>query len=129
MKKIRNRDKCFVIIFLIVFALFLTTFINKESDYFWHVKAGEYMFNNSLLKKDIFSWSAYNEYWVSHEWLFEVLIYVLRSIFGNISILIYIFISLLMMYFYMYRYNKEKLTSNYFFTLIWICISAFLMHT
>ena len=127
MKKIRNRDKCFVIIFLIVFALFLTTFINKESDYFWHVKAGEYMFNNSLLKKDIFSWSAYNEYWVSHEWLFEVLIYVLRSIFGNISILIYIFISLLMMYFYMYRYNKEKLTSNYFFTLIWICISAFLM--
>ena len=90
MKKIINNKKFLLISLFICFSLFLCTFIFKESDYFWHIKAGEYMTNKGILTKDIFSYSAFGKYWMSHEWLFEVIIYNLKRLFGNYNMIIYI---------------------------------------
>ena len=63
---------------------------HKDSDYFWHVKAGEYMFNNKdILVKDVFSWFMNGKYWMSHEWAFDYIIYLLKYLFGNAHLFIY----------------------------------------
>ena len=64
------------LLLLIGFSFFMMSFFIKESDYFWHITAGKYMVSNrTILKEDIFSWYLSNKAWMSHEWLFEVLIY------------------------------------------------------
>lgn len=124
MKKIINNKKFLLISLFICFSLFLCTFIFKESDYFWHIKAGEYMTNHGVLTKDIFSYSALGKYWMSHEWLFEVVIYNLKRIFGNYNMIIYILISIGIIYYYLYKYNKDKMYKNLLFTFIWIILSS-----
>ena len=64
-----------------------------EPDSFWHVKAGEYMLKHGVLKHDIFSWAVLSKYWMSHEWLFEVILASLKSLFGTTHVYIYCFIS------------------------------------
>lgn len=124
MKKLSNK-KIYIPLFLLFFSFscFLCTFLVKESDYFWHITAGKYMFLNGPLKEDVFSWVLNGTYWMSHEWLFELFIYFLKVIFGNFSMLIYIFSSLFMFYIIIYLYNKEKINKNLFFTTCWIACS------
>ena len=73
------------LIFCLAFAMLL--FMRRESDYFWHIKAGEYMFKNGILKKDVFSWFLKGKYWFSHEWLFEIILYLLNLVFGKFHIM------------------------------------------
>lgn len=76
-----------ILVFLIVFGITLHT--NKTYDGYWHYKVGEYIVQNHEIPKEaIFSWYGLenNLEWISHEWLFEVLIYLLASIFGFNSI-------------------------------------------
>ena len=47
-----------------------------DSDYFWHLKTGEYILaHHALPKTDIFSYTQYGKPWELHEWLFEVMLY------------------------------------------------------
>ena len=76
MKKIReillkHKYAFSLLLFSISISLFLLLTMRVESDYFWHIKAGEYMFKNGILRKDVFSWILNGKYWMSHEWLFE----------------------------------------------------------
>lgn len=106
---------------LICFSLFMAMLFHKDSDYFWHVKAGEYMFNNSkILTNDVFSWFMKGKYWMSHEWAFDYLIYLLKYIFGDIHLFVYSFVctgSLLLILFFS---NKKNYLKNIIFSLIWI---------
>ena len=62
MKKIKKyiEDNKYTLIFiflLFALSLFMSSLFQKESDYFWHISAGKYMFDNKLiLTKDVFSW-------------------------------------------------------------------------
>ena len=61
------------------------------NDFWWHIKAGEWILENHAIPKvGIFSWYAMdnNLEWVSHEWLSEVLLYLVYSILGSIGILL-----------------------------------------
>lgn len=77
--------------------LFIGTIIilNKatDPDMFWHIKNGEIMIHDGIQKIDVFS------YWggksISHEWLFDIIIYLVYSISGFAGIKI--FSSLLVM--------------------------------
>ena len=83
-------------LFLFCFSLFLMLFLRIDIDYFWHFKAGEYMVQHStILTKDIFSWSLYHYSWISHEWLFEVILYGLYLLFGKYHLFIYAFFLIL----------------------------------
>lgn len=109
---------CFL---LICFSLFMTLLFHKESDYFWHIKAGEYMVNNSsFLTKDIFSWFMNGKYWMSHEWAFDSLIYLMKNIFGNFHLFLYPFICVLSLLLILFFSNKNNYLKNIIFTLIWI---------
>ena len=87
-----KKTRVFIFILLISISLFLSSQYVLETDYFWHIKAGEYMFNNGILTHDIFSWFMYGKYWMSHEWLFEIILYSFKLVFGNYHIIIYSFI-------------------------------------
>ena len=106
---------------LICFSLFMTLLFHKESDYFWHIKAGEYMFNNKeILTKDIFSRFMNGKYWMSHEWAFDYLIYLLKYLFGNAHLFIYPFICITSLLLILFFSNRKNYLKNIIFSLVWI---------
>jgi hypothetical protein len=121
MKKIKN-NKLFIslIIFSISLCLFLVCFFRVDSDYLWHISAGEYMFKNGILKQDVFSWYTYSKYWMSHEWLFEIIIYLLKIIFGKVHVLIYSFITSISLLLILICTNKKNFLKNILVTFIYL---------
>ena len=126
MKKINNflkkhRYTLGFVFLLISFSLFMMLLFTKESDYFWHIKAGEYMFkNNLILKKDIFSWFMNGQYWMSHEWAFDYLIYFLSYLFEDWHLFIYPFICVSSLLIILFFTNKKNYLKNILFSLVWI---------
>lgn len=106
---------------LVCFSLFMTMLFHKESDYLWHVKAGEYMVKNKgVLTKDVFSWFMNGKYWMSHEWGFDVLIYLLKSLFGKSHLFIYPFLCITGLLLILFLSNKKNYLKNIIFSLFWI---------
>ena len=105
---------------IICFSLFMTMLFYKDSDYFWHIKAGEYMFNNDILTKDIFSWFMNGKYWMSHEWAFDYLIYLLKCLFGNSHLFIYPFVCIVGLLLILFFSNKDYYLKNIIFSLVWL---------
>lgn len=99
-------------------------------DYWWHVKAGEYMVENaSIPTRDIFSWYGIsnNLEWTSHEWLSEVLLYLPYLIFGQgsgylVASIMFIFTGVLF-----YLLNIKNYNKNPIFTLLWIILGVVIM--
>ena len=108
---------CFLLVGLSFFMMLL---FQKESDYFWHVKAGEYMLENGILTKDIFSWFMMDKYWMSHEWAFDYLIALLKNIFGSGHLFIYPFVCILTLLLILFFSNKKKCLKNIIFSLFWV---------
>jgi len=121
MKKNKIENSVFwgLCIFTVCFALFSLIFYRLDPDYFWHMKAGEYMFQHGVIKHDVFSWYLNPTYWMSHEWLFELIVYSLKLIFGNFHVIIYCFGCLLLLLFILFLGNKKEYLKNIPFTLFW----------
>jgi len=118
MKKNKNLFGVLIIIILI-FSLFLLLFFRIDSDYLWHIKAGEYMTKNGILRSDVFSWYLQGKYWFSHEWLFDILIYGFSCLFGKIHVLVYAFITIFGLLSVLFLTNKKGFLKNIPFTLLW----------
>ncbi len=120
-----NKKIFFLYLFLIFsFSLFLMSFLVRETDYFWHIKAGEYMVKNSrFLTRDIFSWIVKGKYWMSHEWLFEIIIYLLKLVSNNYHIFIYAFLFLFSMMIILFLTNRKEYLKNIPFSLFWLSLS------
>lgn len=66
----------FILLAYIIGMFRLSWFI--QNDTLWHIKAGEYMVKHkTILTRDIFSWTMPDVHWYSHEWLWEVIAYLL----------------------------------------------------
>lgn len=69
------------VLFLIVFVTCGLT--PMQTDTWWQLRAGRDMWaSGQLLFTDIYSHTAYGTYWVNHEWLAEVVFYLLYQIGG-----------------------------------------------
>ena len=126
----KNRLLIVMIIFSISISLLCLCFYQVDPDYLWHIKAGEYMFNNGLLKHDVFSWVMNGKYWMSHEWLFEYIIFSMKKIFGIYHTAIYCFVCITSLLLFIFMSNREDYMKNILFTLVWmfffliICINV-----
>lgn len=121
----KNIQQITIAIIILAITFFAFQFIRTGLDYWWHLKAGEYMISNKIiLTKDVFSWFAtqYNLSWISHEWLFEILIYGMKVLFGNYHIIIYCSLTLLLLQLILFLGNKKKYLKNIPFTIVWIII-------
>ncbi len=70
--------------------LFLTTFgINiKADDIWWNLKAGEYILTNiGIPDQNIFSFTAPDHPWLPHEWLSEVVFYLVYRALGMLGLI------------------------------------------
>lgn len=67
---------------LLLGLVFSQAFINiYDYDVWFHIKAGEYMLKSRLiLDVDVFSYTALGEPWVAHEWLFEIVLYLVYAL-------------------------------------------------
>jgi hypothetical protein len=66
--------------------LLITTFLIpiKADDIWWHLKAGEYIFTHlSLPDQNMFSFTAPDHSWLPHEWLSELVFYVIYKTLGH----------------------------------------------
>lgn len=107
-------------VFLFSFSLFLMLFLRMDIDYFWHYKAGEYMVQHStILTQDVFSWSLFHSPWVSHEWLFEILLYGLDYLFGDFHLFIYVFSVSFGLLLFLFFIQKREYLKNVPFALLW----------
>lgn len=115
---------------IISFSFFFMLFINMEPDYYWHLKAGEYMADHQkILTHDVFSWVVAGKYWMSHEWLFELLLYGLKNIFGNLHVFVYCFVSVTTLGLFLFFTNKKSYLKNIPFSLVWISFSFLIFST
>jgi len=117
---------CFVLL-IIGMTFFINMFVFRDSDYFWHIKAGEYMVNHGILTHDVFSWSVIGKYWMSHEWLFEIIIYGFKLLFGNLHIIVYSFICVLSLLLILFFSRKSEYLKNPLFGILWFMVSLLLV--
>ena len=70
--------------------------------------------NKGVLTKDVFSWFMSGKYWMSHEWGFDVLIYLLKSLFGKSHLFIYPFLCItgLLLILFLPKCSFTNLSSN-----------------
>ncbi len=116
-----NRISICLLLFIISFCFFLLLFFSKDPDYYWHIKAGEYMFkDHTILTHDVFSWYLNGKYWMSHEWLFEVILYGLSIVFPRYHIVVYTISMLVGLSITLFFSNKDGYKKNIPFTLCWI---------
>jgi hypothetical protein len=72
---------------LTVFVVLLTGLPLIDPDYFWHLKAGEYIVGHGAVPHgDIFSFTRAGRPWVLHEWLFEAVLYAVSSAWGAFGV-------------------------------------------
>ena len=76
--------------------------------------------NKGVLTKDVFSWFMSGKYWMSHEWGFDVLIYLLKSLFGKSHLFIYPFLCITGLLLILFFSNKKNYLKNIIFSLFWI---------
>ncbi len=76
--------------FLAFFVLFIALLVSRDiwdPDYFWHVATGEYIVTHGEIPRaDFFSFSNEGKPWVPHEWLFQIILYLVESSTGGLGI-------------------------------------------
>lgn len=53
-----------------------------DPDFWWHLRTGELIFHSGIPTRDVYSFTVFHQAWVAHEWLSEVLIFYVQSVFG-----------------------------------------------
>ena len=129
MINIKNKKTTIIItLFLISIACLICALSVNPNDYWWHIKAGEYIVTNKTIPfTDVFSWFGVQEglYWYSHEWLTAVLLFIISPIKNSwfwftLACSIGLLISL-------YLFNKKHYDNNIVLTLLWFGFGAWLL--
>jgi len=72
-------------VFSLLLALLIISQLNTiiDIDLWWNLKTGEYILKNfSIPHKDIFSYTLQDSIWIDHEWLSQIIFYLIFSRFG-----------------------------------------------
>ncbi len=78
-------------VYVFVFAFLFASRPLSDGDFWWHLKTGEYIVRNfSIPRIDFYSFTVPGKEWVAHEWLSEVIFYLVYSRAG-FNTLIFIF--------------------------------------
>ena len=78
-------------VYVFVFAFLLASRPLSDGDFWWHLKTGEYIATNlSIPRVDFYSFTVPGKHWVAHEWLSEVIFYLVYTRAG-FNTLIFIF--------------------------------------
>lgn len=96
-----------------------------DTDYFWHLKIGEYIFNNRKIPvNDLFSWygTSHNLDWFPHEWLSELILYTNYRTFGDAGNIVLVTIVITLIILILYENNEENFFKNIYFSFFWFLL-------
>jgi hypothetical protein len=108
------------------------SFITADPDLWGHIKFGEQTWGlGHVSKTDTFSYTAFGEQWINHEWLTEVAFYLLYSAFDSTGLLAFKFIltlGIIHMMSQLYLSREKNLTTYliHFYLLIPIMAPGFM---
>ena len=128
MKFIKKYKYWFMVLPILAITLTFVSLYVIPNDYWWHIKAGEYIVTNKVIPfTDVFSWIGIKEgfYWHSHEWLTEVVLFLNFKLFGQCSGYMFAVSLVLVLAILLYFFNRERYMQNKLLAIIWVFIGAF----
>ena len=99
------------------------------NDFWWHIKVGEYVVDNQAVPTtDIFSWYGVEQgiEWTAHEWLADVIFFLIFNYFGSIGIFIFALGSAILLYVCLRNVAKRYISNNILFSGLFFSLFAVL---
>ncbi len=93
------------IIWLILAAIvvFMTTHKIAEFDIWYHLGAGKYFIEHKTVPThDVFSFTAYGQPWVAHEWLYQIILFLVYQLGASYSLIIFTALIVLASFFFIF---------------------------
>jgi hypothetical protein len=79
----QSKTGFFILVLFAYLTWMIVAYCGTGDDTYWHIKVGEWIVrNNQVPTTGIFSYTAANTPWVSHEWLSAIIIYLIYSVAG-----------------------------------------------
>ncbi len=106
---------------LFAFVIFSANIEMKDLDLWLHLATGKYILQHQIIPQvDIFSCTIAGAPWINHEWLFQVIVYFLYSLWGidGLSYLQIALVTLTFLFLLWLGYNKEKQLGPIFILLL-----------
>ena len=108
MRLLSSRQKIFLALFLFLVFLYSFNQINNP-DTFYHLKSGQYILDNfKIPSHDIFSLPAYGAEWVPHEWLAQIIFYLVFAASGFSGLVFFCALLGVLAYFVLWRLAFKK---------------------
>lgn len=124
-----------ILILLTVLAFLLYNFCEgiNGNDFWWHIKVGEWIVEERKIPThDIFSWYgiAHNFEWIAHEWLSEVVFYLIYNKYGEAGIFLFSFGGAVLLIMLIWKQTikyaeKNFLISSIIYILLSVVVSLF----
>ncbi|HBC47282.1 MAG TPA: hypothetical protein DCZ43_09570, partial [candidate division Zixibacteria bacterium] len=80
----------------------------NDHDIWWHLKTGEIILQSGIPHADIFSFTALGNHWVTHEWLAEVIIYLIYKMGGLTALIFFTATVSALMAFLVFEFGKRR---------------------
>ena len=98
-------------LFCALFVILICSLFNKmDPDVYWHIANGESLLQNGLTRQDFFSYWEGN--FISHEWLYDIIIYLIYSVGGYISVKLFSFLCVGTAFFLCFKLASERTKMN-----------------
>jgi hypothetical protein len=92
---------------IVVFALFVGAV--QDPDFWWHIRIGRWMVENGRLpSNDIFTYTVPTHVWTDHEYMTEVLMWLIYSRFGALGIGIFFGLITYAGFYFLYRQVRRR---------------------
>lgn len=125
MGQLSHSQKFLLILFLTMVFLYSFNQI-KESDPFYHLKAGEVIWQTkSVPRADIFSYTASGAEWIAHEWLAEVIFYFVYKFFNFWGLIVFAALIAAFVYYLIFRLAVKK-GANFYLAIFSIFFLSYL---
>lgn len=113
------------IILLFMLMLFLAVEPVSDNDAWWHIKTGEWVVNEGEIpNKDIFSFYGMEENleWVAHEWLSDVVMYLVYDMSGYHGLIFFPLVMLGLTLFVLYKMIAPRFEQNHIMGSVWMFV-------
>jgi hypothetical protein len=109
-----SQSRSRLLFLLILSAVFVASFFKiADLDFWWHLKTGEIIVQQKAFPHhDIYSFTAFGREYIDHEWLFQVLQYLVYDSLGPLGIILFKTLILVLIYWISARFLLKNGTPN-----------------
>jgi len=122
----QSKASFFVLTLLAYLTWMIAAFCGTGDDTYWHIKVGEWILNNRQIPTTgIFSYTAANMPWVSHEWLSAILLYAVFSIAGWPGLVLLATLAITLAMWFLFNFLAKRISIN--ICIIFVLFAYFLL--